>query len=879
MKIYKFLIAFTLVFILMGRLSSADNATQNDEIQTGNSSDTPLTDIYDTDDLYTDADKNGTQDEVAPSPTGDAENHSPNITDNSFLDNEIQHLLENDSSEANLTDNNNGPYDNQYHLFRGDCWTFDNNFESSVAVTSETPTDLTVTGTFRTLNDLVGLYWNSKDPIQHPYISYGERSDYSNVILEFDYIMSGCMDFSRTTISIASNTGEIYYFAMKDFIKKNHVKLEFNKLKLMPGNKYFDRNGKTVTVKKATKLDVTNLKYVMLQFVPVKYIDTPNHYVIMKNVDFTCKIYNIVVTNGKICDEQMPLQPHQYRLCEGYDDTYNLNPYRLAKEMRKLGYVDWVNLYIGASHFYEKSGRVGDVIVGTDFKNVRTEKMFLDKNVPLNKAFKAWLDCYSRQLKKNDVENLVISVSMENLQCPQSWRQMDSNGNYAVTGWNPSTFILSPCHKDVIPYMQKVCGACLDVVVANGLQPILQMGEIWWWWNENELPNQSPCFYDASTRAKYLLEHGTALPEYSNAWTADYDEKTVDWLNQQLVQYSEAIGEVVKSDKYKDGLYVALFFLPSVTDTDRVPPMMRDANYLQDAYSPYKLDILQIEDYDWVIYESLHHEEAYEIGQELGFNESSLHYFGGFVIYPEDASKYWSLIQKSLEDAIEKKFKEVYIWAGTQVRRDSKILGYDEYAIINNLKLTNKPGIVSPIITAPSYAGAGEKFTIKMRTNDWINGAFNVYDYKDGNKGKLLASSKIVNGLSSLDLSSIYAGLNRFYLEFDYINGEYHLIQDVYIIENSKNVIVNVTGEIEKGSDVNVALKAPKNTNGHVYISVDEKSPDSYAVKDGEFKTSIPKLSEGYHKIAVKYDDGSYINGKFVGDAYYNCRQTNTLQK
>ena len=68
-------------------------------------------------------------------------------------------------------------YNNKYYLFRGDCWTINNNFESSAAVTSESYSDLAVTGTFRTENDIVGLYWNSNDPIQHPYISYGNRSD------------------------------------------------------------------------------------------------------------------------------------------------------------------------------------------------------------------------------------------------------------------------------------------------------------------------------------------------------------------------------------------------------------------------------------------------------------------------------------------------------------------------------------------------------------------------------------------------------------------------------------------------------------------------------------------------------------------------------
>lgn len=130
---------------------------------------------------------------------------------------------------------------------------------------------------------------------------------------------------------------------------------------------------------------------------------------------------------------------------------------------------------------------------------------------------------------------------------------------------------------------------------------------------------------------------------------------------------------------------MALFFPPSVTDVDRVPAMMREVNFLKDAYTPLKLDVLQLEDYDWVTGESVHHDEVYSLGQELGFSEDRLHYFGGFVQYPEDAPKFWNLISKSMETAINKKFKEVFVWAGSQVRRDGKFIGHYAYELIQRL--------------------------------------------------------------------------------------------------------------------------------------------------------------------------------------------------
>ena len=765
-------------------------------------------------------------------------NAADNVTqaDNSVDGGDIEEIEDAPSHE--------NPNDNKYYMFRGDSWTINNNFESSAAITSESSDDFTVTGTFRTENDIVGVYWNSKDPIHHPYVSYGNASDYTDVVLEFDYEMTGCMDFSKNQVNIviASNEGETYFLTMNRFTEGNHVTLDFNNLTLLAGNSYFDKDGQPVAVMQETKLNVSNLKYVMLEILPANFRENNVQYTIMPNTDFNCRISNISVRNGLISNEQVPLAPHQYRLCEGYDDICNLNPMRLAKEMRKLGYSEWVDLYIGASYFYEKSGVAGDAITDLNFNHNRTEKMVLDKDVPLNSAFRAWLDGYARELKKNDVDNLIISVSMENLQCPQSWRQMDSNGNFAMTGWAPSTFLVSPCHAEAVPYMQSVSKACLDIVADNGFKPILQMGETWWWWGVNNASIAVPYFYDDATKAKYLAEHRSDLPVYSSVYS-EYDKSAIGWLNQQLCQYSDALRQVVKSDRYDGGIYMALLFTPSVVDSDSVPPMMIDANYLRNAYSPDKLDILQIEDYDWVIYQNPHHNESYSIGQDLGFDLDNLHYFGGFVQNLEDADNYWVLIDKSMDDAIEKGFKEVFVWAGSQVRRDNKIIGYDEDELIENLSPTT--------LTAPDYVSVGEGFAFVIKTQKWVNGNVNVYD-KNGN---LVASGEMVNGSSSVDLSSDVVGLNRFYIEFDYSGGQYHLIQEVRVIENSRNVSVSIPDEVKNGEDVEITFNSSESQSELIYISVDGIAPESHPVEGGEFSKSISGLSSGYHTISIKYGE------------------------
>ena len=583
--------------------------------------------------------------------------------------------------------------DDSYTLFRGDCWTINNNFECSATITSDSLSDFTVTGTFRTVKDLIGIYWNSEDLLQHPFISYNTVTDYTGVTLEFDYTMTGCRDFSATTpfpvsITINKTDGSIYYLPMYTFISNGHFDLDFDNIVLHSGYHYYDENGNYHEVTEDTPLSVTDIKSIMLVLIPVDYDDNGTDYVIMDNTDFTCEVSNITVTNGFINKEYKPLAPQQYRLCEGYDDFYNLNPYRVCKEMRKLGFVEWVDLYIGASHFYEKTGTIGDIIDVSDFDHTRTEKMKLVKSTPLNKAFKKWLEVYARELKNNDVNNLIISVSMENLQPPEDWRQRDCNNNPAITGWIPSTFFYSPCCDEANVYMQNVSRACLDIIIAQGMPPILQMGEAWWWWNVEDKPNQPPCFYDDYTKQKYRNEFGKELPDYESSWGA-YDPNVTAWLNAQLVRYSDGLMRIART--YENGVYMALFFPPSVTDADEVPSMITDTNYIKDAYNPLKMDILQIEDYDWVIQESPHHEEAYTIGIDLGFTYDKLHYYGGFVQYPEDADKFWKLIEDSMDTASALGFGEVFVWAGTQVRRDNKYIGHDDYAFVYHLmqKLTS----------------------------------------------------------------------------------------------------------------------------------------------------------------------------------------------
>ena len=189
---------------------------------------------------------------------------------------------------------------------------------------------------------------------------------------------------------------------------------------------------------------------------------------------------------------------------------------------------------------------------------------------------------------------------------------------------------------------------------------------------------------------------------------------------------------------------------------------------------------------------------------------------------------------------------------------------------------TTESIVVVPKIAAPHMVSVGEEFTISAMTHEWVFGKFNVYEYHNGKKGKLLASDSLYQrkypdwATASVKLASEKVGLNTFYLEFDYPGSEYPLTLEVYVIENTKNVSADVPGNVELGSDVTVTFTAPAVSYNFVYISVDGNNPEFYSLESGKVIKTISGLSTGVHNISVQYNDGNYVDGKLIGDVYSN---------
>ena len=197
----------------------------------------------------------------------------------------------------------------------------------------------------------------------------------------------------------------------------------------------------------------------------------------------------------------------------------------------------------------------------------------------------------------------------------------------------------------------------------------------------------------------------------------------------------------------------------------------------------------------------------------------------------------------------------------------------------NDFGTLKATGIVKvlPLVTSPDYVGLGDEFTISVRTHEWVNGYFKVYDYNSGSKGKLLKSVELTKrymsdyyASASAKLTGNTAGLNSYWLEFDYPGGEScNLISEVYVVKNSGNITADMPTHIDLGSNLTVRVNAPDIEWTFAQVKVDSRAAEFLLIENGQAITNISDLGTGYHKVTVLYDNRIFDErGNLVGDVY-----------
>jgi hypothetical protein len=572
--------------------------------------------------------------------------------------------------------------------------TTDFNFEMMAATVTQDDHTFSSVGNFRTNKDLAGMSWETEDVLSHIDLKYPTDSDFSGVILEYDYSLSGYTELMNSEISpvitIETNSGEIYYVRLWNYVvdrplddweigasqqyettirfpegrtpgnatgSTGRIVLDFDNLYAGWAPWYWTEEDEWVPMPEWEKVPVDDIKSIMWSFVPVGYNwETQDMSYLSDSYEYKVDFSNWNVYGDTFLRTEPETQPVQsLRLCDDYDDIYNLTPERVVSEYDKLGYGEIVNFYIGASHYYDKK--------------YNGQKMEMKTDYPFNLAFETWYKDYLKRIKERDM-NIIHSISMENVDAPEEWWQRAWDGTPASTMWEPTPHLLSFTNSDTKAFLKMYVEELARLSNDAGIKPIIQLGEPWWWFIENE-ENQPPCFYDQATKDLFLSEKGYPMHEFQSAnESIEGHEEMLYWLREQNGKLAHFLRDAVKQ-KYPYSEFTVLFFTPSVIDEDRVPEMMTIVNFPQEYWQYPNLDFFMIEDYDYLIFDQMDkHLETLTFAQNyLGYPEDKIHYFSGFVLN-SDYSYVWKNIEQAINDGFNQGFKEVYLWAYTQIKRE-----------------------------------------------------------------------------------------------------------------------------------------------------------------------------------------------------------------
>jgi hypothetical protein len=588
------------------------------------------------------------------------------------------------------------------------------NFEMISATVTEDANTFNVVGNFRTNKDFNMMYWESEDKHSHPDLKYPTIQDFTDVILEYDYTISGnaarMNEDIAPTMTIVTNDDQYYYVRLWNYVidrPKEHmetevgnmlgidylfpvsrtpgystgingkIQIDFNNLYAgwEPFIEQTSEEGEVSWIPNPewVRVPVTNIKAIQWVLVPQQYDNEgENMEYLSGSLPFEVKFSNWNVYGNQFLMNEKEYAPvGKVRISEGYDDSYNLTPERIVGDYARLGLGKIVNFYVGASHFYDK-------------QQDQSNELTLIKEHSFNLAFENWYDSYLDQLSKIDTE-VIASISMENVDAPSSWWQRTWDGNAAMTYWLPSPKLLSFTNSEVKDYYNQLVLSLADMSHKHNMTPIVQLGEPWWWYMDS-LPQSPPTFYDQSTKALYQSEFGKPMHEFKSVnEPIDGQEEMLKWLGDQNGNFALMLRDTLKN-AYEEGQFTVLLFIPTVTDLDYAPKMMNIVNFPVEQWKSPNLDFFMIEDYDYLIDNNMEkHRQAMTIAQrKLNYPAEKIQYLAGADSTNNDLI--WKNIDQAINDGLNMNFSEVYLWAYPQV----KIRGWHLPVIIDS---TVSPGL------------------------------------------------------------------------------------------------------------------------------------------------------------------------------------------
>ncbi|MEN7537536.1 DUF2460 domain-containing protein [Aurantiacibacter flavus] len=528
-------------------------------------------------------------------------------------------------------------------------WTVDFPRPEMASLTTIAHDGLRIDCEFHHRDALAGLIWESEDRYDHPLLAYATDRDYAHTSLRFRWRSAGVVALDQVhgpTLTIegrdASGAARTWYVRLWNYAEgapdDASVMLPFSEL----------REGWLADGDAVHPSDIDRM---FISLVPPGH-DPADHTLLPARANGWVELTGIACEGHramvKLGDVVVP--PHDVGMATAYDDSYNLTPARVLRNVLGLGYRGAIVHYVGMSHFYRLARQPGG-------------ELLVAQPAQLCTPCEAWHRAFFAECARLDYQPIVsLSYELFAEHCPPEWSQRAYDGSRALTGWEPPSTLLSPANDTAMAYLRTVAGAFTALVVDEGLSVHFQIGEPWWWLTFDG----HICLYDDAV----IAARGSA-PEIPDL-TAPLDAAQLDlldWAGATLAASTAALRDHVRTAAGGTATVYLLVFTPTLLDPAR-PELCRAS--LPEGWAWPAYDRLQVEDYDWLTARAEGARRvAYDIVQaRLRYPLDVQDYLAGFVLNEADAESYWQRIDRGLDEARARGVERLFVWALPQVTRD-----------------------------------------------------------------------------------------------------------------------------------------------------------------------------------------------------------------
>lgn len=532
-------------------------------------------------------------------------------------------------------------------------WTVNFPRPMMASVTTIAPDALRVDCEFHHAGELAGLIWESEDTLDHPLLAYDSNRDYSHTILHFRWRSGGVIALDAVngpTLTIegrdAGGNLRSWYVRLWNYAvgtpENADIRLPFSALQsgfVLPGE----------------AVHPSDIDRMFISLVPPGYAPGSTDSLAgradgwVEISDICCEGEHAMLAIGDVL-----LPEHGERIATAYDDSFNQTPERILRSVTALGYRERLVHYAGMSHFFR-------LVPSPD-------GLLVDEASTLCGPAIRWHTAFFTACKAAGIDP-IISLSYELFaeHCPDDWQQKTWNGDYARTGWEPPSALLSPANPDAMGYLRDIAAAFVAMQESAGLPVLFQIGEPWWW----VVPGTfAPCFYDAAARQQTLsrLGRSVTLRDMRDP-VGPVKANFLDTMGDILAESTAALAASVRMAANGPAEILLLAFTPTVLDAAMLE--LHRAN-LPAGWAFPAFDRLQLEDYDWLTggADGLRRAAYRFADHKLGYPPDRQDYLAGFVLLADDAQAYWPVIDAALDEARRRGISQRYVWALPQVARD-----------------------------------------------------------------------------------------------------------------------------------------------------------------------------------------------------------------